>query len=225
MNDLNKRAFEGLAQLLVAMALLLFLPAWTLAYWQAWLFLAVFGAAVLAITLYLMRHDRKLLERRVNAGPGAEKEKSQRTIQALASVAFIAVFVVSALDHRFGWSSEPTSVVVAGDVLVALGLLAVFFVFRANSYTSATIEVGDDQPLISTGPYAMVRHPMYAGAFVMLVGVPLALGSAWGLAPVAALAAVIVVRLLAEERFLTVNLPGYADYRRRVRYRLLPFVW
>jgi protein-S-isoprenylcysteine O-methyltransferase Ste14 len=225
MGRLIWRAFGGLLFLLVVLAVALFLPAGTLDYWQAWVFLAVFGLAVLAITLDLLRSDPQLLERRTSAGPVAEKEPRQRLIQSLASLAFVALFVVCAVDHRLGWSTVPLAVVVLGDVLVALGLLAVFRVFKENTFTSATIEVGAEQWVISTGPYALVRHPMYAGALVMLLGVPLALGSWWGLLVVVVMAAVIVGRLLDEETYLAKNLPGYPEYQRQVRYRLLPLVW
>jgi protein-S-isoprenylcysteine O-methyltransferase Ste14 len=160
MDDLNKKAFGGLLRLLVGLSALLFLPAWTLDYWQAWIFLSVFSASVLMITLYLMKKDPKLLERRVNAGPGAEKEKSQKIIQFVASIAFVAIFVLSAVDHRLMWSAVPWCVSVTGDVLVALGLLIVFFVFKENTFTSAVIEVDSEEKVISTGPYALVRHSM-----------------------------------------------------------------
>jgi protein-S-isoprenylcysteine O-methyltransferase Ste14 len=225
MKDLDKKAFGGLLRLLVSLAVSLFLPAWTLDYWQAWTFLAVFAASVLAITLYLMKKDPKLLERRVIAGPGAEKEKSQKVIQFLAAIAFVALFVFSAIDHRFRWSVVPSYVVIAGDALVALGLLIVFVVFKENTFTSGVIEVEAGQKVISTGPYALVRHPMYLGALVMLLGVPLALGSWWGLFTTIPLALVIVWRLLNEEQFLAKNLPGYSEYRNRVRYRFVPFIW
>jgi protein-S-isoprenylcysteine O-methyltransferase Ste14 len=225
MGSLIWRAFGGLLFLLVVLAVALFLPAGTLGYWQAWVFLAVFGLSVLAITLYLLRRDPQLLERRTSAGPIAEKELRQRLIQSLASLAFVALFVVCAVDHRLSWSAVPPAVVVLGDVLVALGLLAVFRVFKENTFTSATIEVGAEQRVISTGPYALVRHPMYAGALIMLLGVPLALGAWWGLLLVVAMAAVIVWRLFDEEKFLVKNLPGYPEYQRQVRYRLLPLVW
>jgi len=177
MKDLNKKAFGGLLSLLISLAASLFLPAWTLYYWQAWIFLGVFSVSVLAITIYLIKKDPKLLERRINAGPGAEKEKSQKIIQFLASIAFIAVIVFPAIDHRFGWSTVPPYAVAAGDILVVLGLLVIFFVFKENTFTSAIIEVGSEQKIISTGPYAFVRHPMYTGGLIMLLGVPLALGS------------------------------------------------
>ena len=207
------------------MAAAIFISAWSVHYWQAWVFLAVFAVASLAIMLYLMIRDPELLERRVRAGPVAERERGQKIVQSLASLAFIALLVVPGIDHRFGWSIVPVWVVIAGDALVALGFLVVFFVFRENTFASATIEVEAGQRAITSGPYAFVRHPMYAAALILLAGIPLALGSWWGLLTIAPMKLLIVVRLLAEERFLAKNLPGYADYRSRVRYRLAPFVW
>ncbi len=225
MTALNKKAFGGLLRLLVVLAILLFLPAWTLDYWQAWIFLAVFAASVLAITLYLMKNDPKLLERRIRAGPRAEKEDAQKIIQFVAAIAFIAVIIFPAIDHRFAWSTVPRYVAIAGDVLVALGLLIIFRVFRENTFTSAVIKVDSEQKVIATGPYAFVRHPMYLGALVMLLGVPLALGSRWGLLTIIPITLVIVWRLLDEENFLVKNLPGYSEYRSKVKSRLLPFIW
>jgi protein-S-isoprenylcysteine O-methyltransferase Ste14 len=214
------KAFAGLAFLLAVLAAALFVPAATLAWWQAWVFLGVFGVAVTAITVDLALHDPALLARRTKAGPIAEGRPVQKVIQSLASLAFLAMFVVPALDHTHALVPA-----IAGDVLVAAGLAIVWRVFRANTFTSATIEVAREQQLVSTGPYAVVRHPMYAGALVMCIGVPLALGSWWGFAPVAVLVAVIVWRLLDEERTLATDLPGYVEYRARVRYRLVPGVW
>lgn len=222
---LRDRAYRGLAFLVTAMAVMLFLPAWTLAWWQAWLFLLVFTAAVLAITLYFLEADPALIERRMKAGPGAESEASQRIIQSFASLAFAAVFVVAGFDRHFGWSHLSVAVSLAGDGLVLVGLFVVFLVFRENSYTAAAIEVGRDQSVVVTGPYAWVRHPMYSGSLVMMLGIPLALGSAWALFAVAALVASIIVRLLAEERFLVSRLPGYAAYRARTKARLIPYLW
>jgi protein-S-isoprenylcysteine O-methyltransferase Ste14 len=225
MNTLRRRAFGGLAVLFLVMASLLFVAAGTLHYWQAWLFLAVYFAASLAITLYLIRKDPALLERRMSGGPFAEKEPAQRIIMFLASFGFIALLVEPALDHRFGWSDLPAYLVVGGDSVMLLGWLGIFVVFRENSFASATIESAKDQRVISTGPYAWVRHPMYATALVMLLGIPLALGSWWGVMIVILIVPALIWRLTDEERFLLQNLPGYPEYRGRVRYRLLPFVW
>jgi protein-S-isoprenylcysteine O-methyltransferase Ste14 len=219
------KAFAGLAWLAVAMAAMIFVPAATLRYPEAWAFLAVFVGCALAITLYLMARDPKLLERRVRAGPVAEQRPGQKLIQAAASFCFLATMAVPGLDRRYGWSHVPLPLVVAGDALVALGFWLVFRVFRENTYTSSVIEVAGGQTVVDTGPYALVRHPMYAGALVLLLGVPLALGSWWGLCTLAPMTAVIVVRLLDEEKFLAANLQGYAQYREKVRHRLIPRVW
>jgi protein-S-isoprenylcysteine O-methyltransferase Ste14 len=225
MTALSWKAFGGLLWLLIALATSLFVPAWTSGYWQAWVFLVVFSASALAITAYLLRKDPKLLERRVRGGPFAEKEMGQKITQFVASIVFVAVFVLSALDHRFHWSTVAPRVVLTGDALVAVGLLVVFLVFRENTFASATIAVDADQKVVSTGPYALVRHPMYVGGIIMLVGTPLALGSLWGLFAIVPITLAIVWRLLDEERFLAKNLPGYAEYRETVRYRLVPFLW
>ena len=225
MKTLNRKAFAGLLNLFAVMAAALFLSAGTLRYWQGWVLLGAFFAPSLAITLYLMEKDPELLERRVHAGAVSEKERSQKIIQAFAGLAFIATLVLPALDHRFAWSAVAVYWVIAGDALVLCGFLVIFLVFKVNTFTSGVIEVASEQKVISTGPYAVVRHPMYLGALVMLFGVPLALGSWWGLATFLPMTVVIVVRLLDEEKFLVNNLHGYAEYRDKVRYRLAPFVW
>jgi protein-S-isoprenylcysteine O-methyltransferase Ste14 len=225
MTDLDKKAFRGFFWLFAVMAALIFIPAGTLSYWRAWVYLAVFFSSSLAITLYLMKHDRRLLERRVRGGPGAENEKAQKIIMALVSAAFIALLVVPAFDHRFGWSRVPAAVALVGDALVALGYLAIFFVFKENSFAASTIVIDPDQKVIATGPYALVRHPMYAGSFFMLAGIPLALGSWWGLLVIVPLLPLLLWRLLDEEHLLAKSLPGYGGYKDKVRYRLVPFVW
>jgi len=225
MNQLAIKAIVGFSQLILVLGIILFVPPWTLGFWQGWLFLGIFAASSAAISFYLWWKDPQLLERRVRAGPGAEKEKRQQLIQALAAAAFIATILVPSLDRRFGWSAVPIPLEITGDVLVAAGFLLVFFVFRENTYTAATIEVSAGQSVVSSGPYAFVRHPMYAGALVFLFGTPLALGSWWGLFTFVPMAAVIVWRLLAEEDSLAKSLPGYTEYCRQVRYRLIPGVW
>lgn len=219
------RALLGLAFLLAVLAAALFGSSGALDYWQAWAFLATFAVATLAITIFLAVRDPALLARRTKAGPLAEPTRVQQVIQAIASLAFVAVFVVAGLDRRFGWSHVPTALAVTGDALVLAGLAIVALVFRANTYTSATVQVESEQQLVSTGPYALVRHPMYAGAFVMLAGLPLALASWFSAPALVPLFVVIVVRLLDEERVLARDLAGYDAYRQRVRYRLVPGVW
>ena len=219
------RAFVGFAFLFAVIAVVLFGSAGTLAWPRAWWMLAVFFGCAGVITVWLWNYDKALLERRVKAGPGSEPDPMQNVVQALAGIVFLATFVVPGLDRRFGWSNVPLFASIAGDALVALGFLIVFLTFRANTFTAGTIELAEGQHLVDSGPYALVRHPMYAGALVMFVGIPPALGSWWGLLPAAAIVPVLVWRLTREEAFLAANLAGYGDYRARVRYRLAPAVW
>jgi protein-S-isoprenylcysteine O-methyltransferase Ste14 len=225
MKTLEARAWLAVGALPVVMGLLLFVPAGTIRYWQAWVYLSIFTGASALTTRYLIRQDPALLERRMSGGPTVEKRPAQKLIMLAASIGFIAILVVPALDYRFGWSAVPLGGVVAGDVLVAIGFYLVWRVYRENTFSSATIEVAENQRVISTGPYAVVRHPMYASASLYLLGTPLALGSYWGLIPVAMMIPALVWRLFDEERFLVRNLPGYTEYQKRVRHRLVPFVW
>ena len=225
MKNLIARAWVALIVLAAVMGCLLFVPAGTVRYWQAWVYLSIFTGASVLTTVYLMRKDRALLQRRMSGGPTAEKRPAQKFIMLCTSIGFIAVLVVPALDHRFGWSAVPLGDVVAGDVLVVIGYYLISLVYRENTFTSATIEVAADQKVISTGPYAIVRHPMYASASLYLVGTPLALGSYWGLVPIAAMMPFLIWRLFDEERLLASKLPGYTEYQKRVRHRLVPFVW
>jgi len=224
-DNLARKTVLGFTQLIGALGILLFAPAWTLDYWQAWLYWFVFAASSALITAYLRKKDPKLLSRRIDAGPGAESEKSQKLIQLLASFIFLAAMILPSLDHRFSWSAVPLSAVLAGDVLTALGFFIVFLVFKENTFTAATIVVTPGQKVVSTGPYALIRHPMYSGALVLLFGTPLALGSWWGLLMFMPMLFTIAWRARDEERFLFKNLSGYKEYCQIVRYRLVPFAW
>jgi len=223
--SLKARAWISLIAFAIAVALLLFLPAGSIHYWQGWLYLTLFVGASALTTILLFRRDPALLARRMRGGPAAESRPTQRIIMLGASLGFIALLVVPALDYRFGWSRLPTVAIAAGDVLVAVGLYLVFVVYRANTFASATVEVGQDQQLVSTGPYAIVRHPMYASALLYVMGTPLALGSYWGLLVLAEFLPFLIWRLFDEEQLLAEQLPGYPQYQERVRHRLIPFVW
>jgi protein-S-isoprenylcysteine O-methyltransferase Ste14 len=222
---LDARAWLALAIVAGVMCALLFGTAGTTQYWQAWVYVFIFLGASVLTTFYLMKKDRALLARRMRGGPMFEKEGTQRIIMVFTSLGFIALLVVPALDHRFGWSDVPVWAVVLGDVLVAIGFYLIFLVYRENSFTAATIDVVPDQKVIATGPYAVVRHPMYAGGSLYTAGTPLALGSYWGFVALAAMMPFLLWRLLDEERILTRDLPGYTEYRQRVRHRLVPMVW
>jgi protein-S-isoprenylcysteine O-methyltransferase Ste14 len=223
--SLQARAWFSLVALMVVMGLLLFIPAGTLHYWQGWVYLLIFTAASALTTIELLKRDPALLERRMRGGPTAEKQATQRVIMVFASLGFIGLLVVPALDHRFGWSRIPIYLVIAADVLVAIGFYLIVLVYRANTYTSAVIEVAQGQKVVSTGPYGIVRHPMYASALLYLVATPIALGSYWGLLAFALMLPVLIWRLLDEEKLLARDLTGYTDYQQRVRHRLVPFLW
>jgi protein-S-isoprenylcysteine O-methyltransferase Ste14 len=210
---------------LLAFGLMLFLPAGTFHYWQAWVFLAVFAFYTWIPSVYLVRKNPAALERRMHAGPLAETRTLQQIVSTVVFICFPAMLVVSALDHRFGWSSVPTAVTVVGDILVAVGLGVAMLVVAQNGYAAANITVESGQTLVSTGLYGLVRHPMYSGNVIMMVGVPLALDSYWGLVFVLPALVALALRIRDEEEFLQQQLSGYSDYEQQVRYRLVPYVW
>lgn len=224
MNSLTKRALGRMVWLLGVMALLIFVPASSIHFWQGWLFLAVFAASVIAISAYLLVRDPGLVERRMRAGPIGETRTIQKVVQAITGGCFIGMLIVGGLDNRFGWSHVPSAIAVLANILVALSFGTIFVVFRENSFAAATIQVETQQQVISTGMYAHVRHPMYAGALPMLVAMPVAMGSWWGMLLVIPMCAGLVARILDEERVLAAELPGYDAYRRTVPWRLIPLV-
>ena len=223
--DLFMRTLKAVVIGLIVLAVLVFLPAGTLAYWQGWAFIVVFSLSTNAIGVYLALTDPALLERRMKAGPAAETRPMQKIIITLAFIVLALMPVVSAFDHRFGWSQVPAWLSVLGNALVALGLMIDLLVFRENSYGASTIETMEGQTVISTGPYALVRHPMYLGVLVMVLGTPLALGSWWGLLPAACTLPILMLRIRDEETMLRGELEGYEAYAREVRYRLVPGIW
>jgi len=225
MSSLNAKALLSVLLLGVVMAAILFTTAGTVDYWQAWVFLLILITLSLLITIYLIRNDPELLKRRMRGGPTAEKRISQQVIMIFTSLGFIGLLVVPGLDHRFSWSTVPLAVVIAGDALVALGYYFIFLVFRQNTYSSATIELAANQKVIDSGPYSLLRHPMYAGVLLYLLGTPVALGSYWGLVPFVAVIPFLIWRIVDEEIMLTGELEGYGEYKQRVRYRLVPGVW
>jgi protein-S-isoprenylcysteine O-methyltransferase Ste14 len=223
--DLKTKTLFGFLQLIVMLGLCLFGPPWSFDFWQAWVYLIIFVMSAAIITIYLWKKDPKLLERRVEAGPGAEKEKTQKIIQLFASILFFSILIIPSLDHRFEWSNVPLYIVIVGDIFVALGFYLIFLVFRENTFAAATIEISTDQKVITTGTYSIVRHPMYIGSLIMLLGTSPALGSWWGLLIFIPFTMIISLRLLDEEKFLLKNLPGYKEYCQKVRYRLIPLLW
>jgi len=219
------KAFLGLLNLIVVLALLIFLSAGTLNFWQGWVYLFLFGLCCLLVTLYLMKRDIELLKRRLNAGPVGEKSSVQKIIQVFASLFFLSIISFPGLDQRWDWSQVPLYLTLFADLCVVLGFYVVFLVFKENTYTSAVIETSEAQTVTSTGPYARLRHPMYAGALLMLLATPLAMDSYWGLLFFPPICIVIIVRLLDEEKFLSLHLQGYTEYCKKVPYRLMPVLW
>ena len=223
-----KTALQSLASVvfgLVFFGLALFWPAGTFHYWQAWVFIFVFIFATMGPSLYLAVKMPDALQRRMKAGPFAETRPLQKIIMVGTIVSVAAVLVVSAFDHRFGWSAVPMAVVVVGNVLVFLGLTMTQFVIIQNNYAGATVTVEADQELVCTGLYGLVRHPMYSGTLVMMLGTPLALGSYWGLAFIAPALLILAARITDEEKMLREELDGYQEYTEKVHYRLVPGVW
>jgi protein-S-isoprenylcysteine O-methyltransferase Ste14 len=192
-------------------------------FWQGWRYWLVFTLCSLAIALYFLQHDPELIERRLSAK--TEKDEAQQVIRALLNMALILLFVVAGLDHRLGWSDVPPPVVAMADAVVALGFAIVFLTFHANSHAGAIVDVTPDQRVVSSGPYAFVRHPMYLGGALILLATPFALGSEWAVPWALVAVACLVWRLVEEERYLSRHLLGYDAYRRQTPYRLIPYVW
>jgi len=225
MNPLYRRAVVQSAFGLVFFIAVIFWSAGTWRYWQGWTFLGVFAVSTWAFTIYLAIYDKPLLARRMKAGPWHEQERAQRVIVSLVFVAFFAFIVLPILDYRRGLSRVPAWVSVVGDAIIIASFLGIFWVVRTNSWAASNIRVEAQQKVVDTGPYAYVRHPMYAAAAWLFVGMPLALGSWWSIALLILVMPVLLWRLLDEERILARDLPGYTAYMQRVKYRLVPRVW
>ena len=207
---------------LAVLMLVFFVPAGTLDYWQAWAYIAVVMVPATFVILYFMVTDPEFMMRRMKY---REKEKQQKSVIGVSWIIFVIGFILPGLDRRLGWSNVPTEFVIAADALVLISYLFVFWVFRENRYAARTIEVEKGQKVISTGPYSVIRHPMYVGTLLMYLSTPIALGSYWALPPFLLMIPVIAYRILNEEEVLLRELPGYKEYCQKTRYRLIPFVW
>jgi protein-S-isoprenylcysteine O-methyltransferase Ste14 len=209
----------------LALIAMVFIPAGTLNYWQGWAYLVVAIFVSALYTIYLVKYDPALLQRRQQAGPSHEKEPAQKIIVLFIFAAFVTLIVLPPLDHRFGWSSVPWYVSVIGDALVALSFYFFYLVSKVNTYAAANVRVEEGQRVIDTGVYGLVRHPMYFGALFLIIGTPLALGS-WGtLLLTSVFLPLLYFRIASEEKVLLRDLAGYAEYQRKVKCRLIPFVW
>jgi protein-S-isoprenylcysteine O-methyltransferase Ste14 len=228
MDTMSNFYLRGILMNLMTLAILLaclFIPAGTFSYWQAWIFVTVFAVSSQALGIYFLIHDRKLIERRMKVGPVSEQRGVQKVISGLFMLGFVGFIVFPAFDHRFGWSPVAPGASVIADAVIALSFVLFFSVMKSNSYAASTIQVEEGQPVVSTGPYASVRHPMYSGVLLLVAAIPVSLGSWWGVLLVVPFSPVLVWRILDEENFLRKNLSGYAEYMHRVRYRLVPHIW
>jgi len=222
MNILIRRIIVRFSLLPIFLGLLTLVPAGTFNYWQVYAYIAVLVIPMLFVLFYFLKIDPQFLERRTRT---KEKERQQVMIQVAFSLVFLSGFIISGLDRRFGWSDIPIQAIILADVIILLGYLIIFFVFKQNSYASRIVEVNEHQKVVSTGLYAIVRHPMYVGVLVMFIPTPIALGSYLGLVPMATIPLAIVMRIINEEKVLCRDLPGYKEYCQKTKYRLLPFIW
>ena len=206
----------------IVLGLFLFVPAGTFDYWQAWVYCAVLFIPMFFLIAYFLTKDPKVLERRIKM---KEKENRQKSLVMLSGIVFFISILLPGLDRRFGWSAVPFEIAIAADVVIFLGYLLFFLVLRENHYASRVIEIQTGQKVISTGPYSIVRHPMYVAVLLIWLFTPVALGSYWALVPFLSLPLVLFFRILNEEDVLKREFPGYAEYCQRTKYRLVPFVW
>jgi len=220
--DLYRKVILRLLAGAVVITAVVVLPAGTLAYWQAWVYLAIIYIPLFAVALYYVKHDPQFLERRMRL---REKESEQKRIISISFIPFLLAFMLPGFDHHFGWSHVPPGVVLAADMLVILGNCIIYRVFHENRFASRIIEVEQKQVVIQSGPYAIVRHPMYVGSLLLYICTPLALGSAWVVIAGAIMIPLIIARILNEESILQRDLPGYQEYMRKTRYRLIPGIW
>ena len=211
-----------LLPMMLLVAALIFIPAWTLYYWQGWLFLVSFFLPMLFVMVYMLKYERKLLEKRINV---KERREPQAWIQIMNTGLFIAAIIIAGLDHRFGWSNIPIQGVIISDLFMLIGYFMFIRTMLYNEYASRTIEIQKGQKLISTGPYAIVRHPMYSTGIFFYLFIPLVLGSLWAMIPVLMFPLTLSLRIIDEEKALIKGLKGYKKYMKKVKYRLVPFIW
>ncbi len=207
----------------VLLGLCFFLPAWTFNYWEAWLYIGTFSSAMIIFLIFIIRKDPALLKRRLETG---EKRNKQKWVIGLSNLLFICLFLIPGFDKRFRWSNVPIWLVVLADLIFAMGYLFFFSVMRENSYAAHNVKVEKGvQKVITTGPYAIVRHPMYLAVIIMFGITPLALGSYWGLIPFGFIIVLLYFRITDEEQLLKEELEGYEDYMKQTKYQIIPKIW
>jgi protein-S-isoprenylcysteine O-methyltransferase Ste14 len=204
------------------LVLIIFIPAGSFSFWPGWVYLAVILIPFAFAVSYFLNRDPSFLERRMRM---REKEKTQAKIQSFGLLYYLSVFIIPGLDYRWNWSSVPVWLFILAEILVLTGYFIIVRVFKENSFASRIVEVDAGQKVIDTGPYALVRHPMYVGVILMYSVTPLALGSLWALIPGLFIIPMLVMRILGEEKLLALELDGYSAYMQKVKWRLLPGIW
>jgi protein-S-isoprenylcysteine O-methyltransferase Ste14 len=207
---------------IIILGLNFFLPAGTIEFWEAWVYMGILFTPMIFVLIYLLKKDPELLERRMKI---KEKEEPQKVFVKLSFLVFFIAFIIPGFDYRFEWSEVPFIVIIIADLFIFIGYLLFFLVLKENTYASRIIEVEKGQKVISTGPYAIIRHPMYVAVLTIYVLSPLALGSYWAVLAVLPLPLIIILRIKNEEKILIDKLPGYREYTQKVKYRLIPYIW
>ncbi|MHC2994050.1 MAG: isoprenylcysteine carboxylmethyltransferase family protein [Candidatus Atribacteria bacterium] len=207
---------------IIVLGLIFFLPAGSMKFWEAWVYMGILFIPMIFVLIYLLKKDLELLERRMKM---KEKEEPQKVFIKLSLLVFFIAFIIPGFDYRFEWSEVPFIVIIIADLFIFIGYLLFFLVLKENTYASRIIEVEKGQKVISTGPYAIIRHPMYVAVLMMYVLSPLALGSYWAVLAVLPLPVLVIFRIKSEEKILIDKLPGYREYTQKVKYRLIPYIW
>jgi protein-S-isoprenylcysteine O-methyltransferase Ste14 len=218
---INKASARFIPGIIIISALL-FIPAGSIKFWNAWIFMGVIFIPMLFVIVYLITRDPELLFKRMNTN---EKEKTQKKVVLLTSIIFLSAFIIAGLDYRFQWSAVPWPVVVISAIIVLTGYILFFMVMRQNSYASRVVEIQEKQKVIDTGLYGIVRHPMYSAAILMFMFMPLVLGSFYALIPMIIFPFQMSTRMKNEELILEKGLDGYIEYKKKVRYKIFPFLW
>jgi len=200
----------------------IFIPAGTLKFWNGWLFIGALFIPMFCAFIYLFQKNPDLLAKRLKT---REKEKTQKIYKVTSLIVLLAIFIVPGLDFRFNWSNVPLLIVLISTLIMLSGYLMFFIVMKQNTFASRIIEIEDGQRLIDSGLYSFVRHPMYLAGIILWGFEPLVLGSFYGLIPTIFFVALIIIRIINEEKVLKSGLKGYDDYMKKVKYRLLPFIW
>ncbi|MDP2945516.1 MAG: isoprenylcysteine carboxylmethyltransferase family protein [Atribacterota bacterium] len=207
---------------IIVLGLIFFLPAGSIKFWEAWAYMGILFIPMIFVLIYLLKNDPELLERRMKM---KEKEEPQKVFIKLSLLVFFIAFIIPGFDYRFEWSKVLLIVIIIADLFIFIGYLLFFLVLKENTYASRIIEVEKGQKVISTGPYAIIRHPMYVAVLMMYVLSPLALGSYWAVLAILPLPVLVIFRIKSEEKILRDKLPGYREYTQKVKYRLIPYIW